>query len=461
MKKFAFIFACVSLSLCCLDNVKAEIYLSGTIDDAFDRLAPGEMLKLSCTDPFHEEKCKNYYYYDFAGLDEVFFAKKYDGSHWIAPLTCKNGYHFNDELICVQGYGTAKRTPDLGLRCDGLDGDEYNACVACSTLSNWDAWDPFEKECLVEIDVTPVAVPKTPVVQNTNITVTVTDTNNVPLPGVNVKYNKTSMVTDRYGQVTLNANIGERISIHYGSINENPKINSANMTFKMDLHWFAGMQPGEIREIDCTNADNEAVCMMENEKTGVIGLDYNAKPIAYLIMECNAGYEWFLSSRGYVECQTGTGTSRTTDFSEIAEERCKGLNGSEEESCIECTMRDWNAWDYIGKVCGNNKSITSETTPATSNIDSLRKNIEKTAEDLDKISSKFEKSRWKTASGNFNGARLASDSVAGVVLGTAGGLITSHVIKNNQIKGGFEDIQCVINGQIVSEYSDEFVVGIQ
>lgn len=160
-------------------------------------------------------------------------------------------------------------------------------------------------------------------------------------------------------------------------------------------------------------------------------------------------------------CQTGTGPSRTTVFSEIATKRCKGLNGSEKESCIECTKRDWNAWDYIGKVCGNNKSITSETTPATSNIDSLKKNIEKTAEDLDKISSKFEKSRWKTASGNFNGARLASDSVAGVVLGTAGGLITSHVIKNNQIKGGFEDIQCVINGQIVSEYSDEFVVGIQ
>lgn len=68
---------------------------------------------------------------------------------------------------------------------------------------------------------------------------------------------------------------------------------------------------------------------------------------------------------------------------------------------------------------------------------------------------------WKTSEGDFNTARLASDSIAGVVLGTAGGLITSKVVKKNQVKSGFEDIQCTIGGQKVADWHDEFTVGIQ
>lgn len=68
---------------------------------------------------------------------------------------------------------------------------------------------------------------------------------------------------------------------------------------------------------------------------------------------------------------------------------------------------------------------------------------------------------WKNKEGNFNTARLASDAVAGVVLGTAGGLISNHIIKKNQVKGGLEDIRCVVGGQIVADYGDEFMVGMQ
>lgn len=475
MKKFAFIFACVSLSIVC-SKAKAEVNVSGSLDEIRGRLDPGEAFEFPCTDSLHNGKCAAAGFGH--GEDRIFFFKNYDDNVGHSIHTCQTGFHCVNNSCAIGRGNTTCNDVNIAGRCEGLRGEEKDNCVACSALSNWgslsDPWDHVEKKCLVEIDATPVAVPETPVVQNTNITVTVADTNGVPLPGAEVEYNNTRMVTDRYGQVTLDANMGEVISIVYGSMNKNPTINSANMTIKMDLHWFAGMQPGEVREIDCTNADNEAVCVMENEKTGAIGLDYNAKPIAYLIMECNAGYEWFLSSRGYVDCQTGTGASRTTDFSEIAKERCKGLNGSEKESCIECTKRDWRAWNWTNKVCGivTLEGVVPNSVPVKikSNNDApsvivdtveITKNIGEIADDLKKMESKFEKSRWKTASGNFNGARLASDSVAGVVLGTAGGLITSHVIKNNQIKGGFEDIQCVINGQIVSEYSDEFVVGIQ
>lgn len=76
----------------------------------------------------------------------------------------------------------------------------------------------------------------------------------------------------------------------------------------------------------------------------------------------------------------------------------------------------------------------------------------------DKFRSKV--SVWKNADGNFNTARLASDSIAGVVLGTAGGLITSNIVKKNQIENGFEDIKCTIGGQNVAAWGDQFRIGI-
>lgn len=72
-----------------------------------------------------------------------------------------------------------------------------------------------------------------------------------------------------------------------------------------------------------------------------------------------------------------------------------------------------------------------------------------------------EQSVWRDADGNFNTARLVSDSIAGVVLGTTGGLITSNIAKKNQVKNGFEDIKCTIGGQRVATWGDEFRVGIQ
>ena len=68
---------------------------------------------------------------------------------------------------------------------------------------------------------------------------------------------------------------------------------------------------------------------------------------------------------------------------------------------------------------------------------------------------------WRDADGKFNTARLASDSIAGVVLGTAGGVITSKIVKKNQIKNGFEDLKCTIGGQVVATYGDEFTVSVK
>ena len=80
---------------------------------------------------------------------------------------------------------------------------------------------------------------------------------------------------------------------------------------------------------------------------------------------------------------------------------------------------------------------------------------------LKKTQSGFDVSAWKDAEGKFNTARLASDSIAGVVLGTTGALVTSTVVKKNQVENGFEDIRCTIGGQTVAQWGDVFSVGSQ
>ena len=90
-----------------------------------------------------------------------------------------------------------------------------------------------------------------------------------------------------------------------------------------------------------------------------------------------------------------------------------------------------------------------------------RDSISKAAAEMDDIKSGLKLTVWKDEEGNFNTSRLLSDSIAGVVLGTAGGLITSNVVKKNQVENGFEDIQCSIGGQVVAGWGDEFRVGIQ
>lgn len=153
-------------------------------------------------------------------------------------------------------------------------------------------------------------------------------------------------------------------------------------------------------------------------------------------------------------------------------------------SCPELTPSDWRtayascadviaAYEALEEYCANeptknefNSKLNALVSLRNACSDKQRRITESTA----KISGLGDKlkdimsaklSVWKTAEGNFNGARLASDSIAGVVLGTAGGLITSTVVKKNQVKTGFEDVNCAVGGQNVAGWGDEFTVGIR
>lgn len=131
----------------------------------------------------------------------------------------------------------------------------------------------------------------------------------------------------------------------------------------------------------------------------------------------------------------------------------------------ECQCTDKNKVpDYSVNKCVESEDARQERIEAEANvtITTSRRNIETATKRLNTFKSDIqdELTVWKNADGKFNTTRLASDSIAGVVLGTAGGLITSNVIKKNQVENGFEDINCSVGGQVVAGWGDQFRVGI-
>ena len=137
-----------------------------------------------------------------------------------------------------------------------------------------------------------------------------------------------------------------------------------------------------------------------------------------------------------------------------------GNNANPEERAVRIIVASRDQAQRIIQQSSN--SYLSNTEIIVSQPDRTKQSkaeIERLTKEIRDALGSMNISVWKDKNGNFNTARLASDSIAGVVLGTAGGLITSHVNKKNQLTSGFEDIKCTIGGQMVAEYGDEFDVG--
>ena len=149
---------------------------------------------------------------------------------------------------------------------------------------------------------------------------------------------------------------------------------------------------------------------------------------------------------------------------DAAANKCKCVEQNQREEGDTCVCTVPNATNDANGVCKCNekdqvvkdgKCVFDETV-----LVRIRGEITTAFSKLNTDIGGLEQSVWKDAEGNFNTARLASDSIAGVVLGTAGGLITAKVVKKNQLKQGFEDIKCSIGGQNVASYGDDFTVGM-
>ncbi|MBE6456869.1 MAG: hypothetical protein E7008_02910 [Alphaproteobacteria bacterium] len=209
---------------------------------------------------------------------------------------------------------------------------------------------------------------------------------------------------------------------------------------------------------------------------------------------CKAGYEYIDSNNKSQGCKKMSKTmmkeacDAASDASwDVSTETCvcnmgdnyvfnyaqkKCLPNDTYAACQKLVAAGDARWDDTAKVCTCTKkgfefdrAQCVETAQATAErlTREATQTVNSVYSQLTSIHNKFrdDVSVWKNEEGKFNTARLASDSIAGVVLGTAGGLITSSVVKKNQVENGFEDIKCTIGGQNVAEWGDQFRVGIQ
>ena len=183
------------------------------------------------------------------------------------------------------------------------------------------------------------------------------------------------------------------------------------------------------------------------------------------------------------QCVTPTPTQPTQPVQPVADYECSASMISQLNVWVDnypdCVVQINNLIEYCDsdpqaseansiyaqiQQCVNNAQAAAEAAQATALLQSQnasRQNITSAISTLDGIKSGLKLTVWRDEEGKFNTSRLLSDSIAGVVLGTAGGLITSNVVKKNQVEDGFEDLQCAIGGQAVAGWGDEFRVGIQ
>ena len=127
-----------------------------------------------------------------------------------------------------------------------------------------------------------------------------------------------------------------------------------------------------------------------------------------------------------------------------------------------CVCNDDDYEYRNGKCVKTNKTVEREAkAKLTADQNASRGKITTLSTTLKEMQEGFKVTVWRNEDGTFNTTRLASDSIAAVVLGTTGGVVTSHVVKKNQVNKGFDDIQCTVGGQSVAGWGDEFRVGIQ
>lgn len=130
-------------------------------------------------------------------------------------------------------------------------------------------------------------------------------------------------------------------------------------------------------------------------------------------------------------------------------------NAGRSEYCQELPKPTEQPNLYSVTITGDNSQTISTMQSAS------RLKITRAYARMNALSDNFQVSVWRDKQGNFNTSRLASDSIAAVVLGTTGALVTSHIVKKNQLSNGFDDIQCTVGGQVVASFGDEFSVGMQ
>ncbi len=161
-----------------------------------------------------------------------------------------------------------------------------------------------------------------------------------------------------------------------------------------------------------------------------------------------------------IQCKNGNHFSKNASVKltneQVTAAQCDTLkqNMQSIENMLKSTKNEVSTYaEIIKTVCGDNS--TSILPYSEVDLKAARETLKSFFANANKNASV-----WKTEEGNFNGARLASDLTAGVVLGTVGGVVSSKVIKKKQIEKGFEVLHCTIGGQTAADWGDTFTVGL-
>ena len=200
----------------------------------------------------------------------------------------------------------------------------------------------------------------------------------------------------------------------------------------------------------CLNLHNQIYCFDHYKDKGYEGLcELDLQAYIYAHPECeSSGGHWSTDDidsviGSFITCQCkGGGPTIETGFKNKTDFSCGCLEDGTHYSVAD------------GKCVENLKEIKKER-----DFGDIVRQIDMAYEQIVPFVEGFEKNVWRDENGEFNTARLASDSIAGIVLGTVGGIVTANLVKKAQVKQGFEDIGCYIGGQSVAGYGDEFNVG--
>jgi len=132
---------------------------------------------------------------------------------------------------------------------------------------------------------------------------------------------------------------------------------------------------------------------------------------------------------------------------------------NEKTGKCDCIGNDkGKVWDKAEHICKDEKDVKSNQTGAN-NTDTVNQAVKNVASFFENVENN--KTVWRTAEGKFNTARLASDAIAGTVLGTVGGVVSAKVIKKKQLEKGYDVLNCSVGGQKMADWGDTFNVDLR
>ena len=224
---------------------------------------------------------------------------------------------------------------------------------------------------------------------------------------------------------------------------------------------------GYPRAIDCCNAElaGKNVKWIGDKAAGYCKCNDENKIWDEATKQCiekdnNAEIECWYTLNVAIQCKNGNYFNKNVLVklaeSKVKQESCELLKKDMQNLERLVTVSSGEIKSYsnlIKSVCGDNS--TSILPYSEADLKAARETLKSFFANANENASV-----WKTEAGNFNGARLASDLTAGVVLGTVGGVVSSKVIKKKQIEKGFEVLHCTIGGQTAADWGDTFTVGL-